>query len=282
MGSILGGGDQTARRAKRPQELAASRAMPPAEGLAWLGRRPDGRRGPLARALFGAAWFVLFRLARLRLRVEGTEHLPAGGYLLAAAVHRGWVDPLIVVRTLPAEPRPWFLASGASAFDRPWKESLLRRAGGVLPVWRGGADLGTHLGSARAVTEAGCPFVLFVEGAVAGPPDRVHRTRSGVGLFALRMGEAPIVPFALAGSDDLYRGKRIAVRILPPTSAAELLGDDLPDVPPRPDTREELRLARLVTQRLAERLSAAVVELYAGTVDPPGARHGWRWLRRLF
>jgi 1-acyl-sn-glycerol-3-phosphate acyltransferase len=282
MAGILGGGDETARRAKRPQELAASRATPPQEGLAWLGRRPDGRLGILARALLALASSVLFGLARLRLRVEGREHLPPGGYLLAVAVHRGWVDPLVVVRALPAEPRPWFLTSGASAFDRAWKESLLRRAGGVLPVWRGGADLATHLRSARAVVAAGCPFVLFIEGAVAGPPDRVNRTRSGVGLFALRLEGTPIVPLAIAGTDDLYRGKRIAVRILPPTSVADLLGEARPPVAPGPDTRDELRLARLVTERLAERLSAAVSELYPGTVDAAGARHGWRWLRRLF
>ena len=53
-------------------------------------------------------------------------------------------------------------------------------------------------------------------------------------------------------------------------------------LPPEPGSREELRLARLVTERLAERIGRAVAEMYPGTVDPPEAPRPWRWLRRLF
>ena len=85
---------------------------------------------------------------------------------------------------------------------------------------------------------------LFIEGAIVGPPDRVWPgVRGGSGLLALRTG-APIVPFALAGTDELYRGKRIAARILPPVSVAELLGADWPGQPPEQDTRAELEMAR--------------------------------------
>jgi len=211
-----------------------------------------------------------------------SRHLPESGYLVAAALHRGWIDPLVVIRALPAEPRPWFIGSGPSTFDRRWKETLLRRVGGILPVWRGGVSVDEHVAATRAVVDAGCPYVIFIEGGTAGPPDRLHRVRSGVGLAALRLDGMPIVPFALAGSDDLYRGKRIGARIGPPITAAELLGDAMPARPPEPGSREELRLARLVTERLAERIEAAVAEMYPGTVDPPEAARPWRWLRRLF
>lgn len=279
---IFGGGDETAKRAKRPEALAASLGTRPKEGLEWLGRAPDGRLGPLARLLLATGGLLIFRLGRIRVAVEGREHLPQGGYLLAAALHRGWIDPLVVIRALPAEPRPWFIGSGPSTFDRRWKEALLRRVGGILPVWRGGVSVDEHLAATRAVIDAGCPYVVFIEGGVAGPPDRLGRVRSGIGLAALRLRDTPIVPFALAGSDDLYRGKRIGVRIGPPVTTAELLGDAPPARPPEPGSREELRLARAVTERLAERIEAAVAEMYPGTVDSPEAARPWRWLRRLF
>ena len=266
----------------RPEALAAARGTPPKEGLDWLGRRPDGRLGILARLLLGTASLVIYRFASIRVQVDGREHLPRTGYLVAAALHRGWIDPLVAIHALPAEPRPWFIGSGPSQFGTPGREALMRHLGGMLPVWRGGADTEVHVEAARAVIDAGCPFVIFIEGAVAGEPDRLHRVRAGVGLLALRLADAPIVPMAVAGSDDLYRGKRIALRLLPPVTAHELAGTAWPEVPPVPGSRDELRLARLLTDRLGERLQAAVTVLYPGTVDPPERPRRWRWLRGLF
>lgn len=267
----------------RPEALAAARGSAPLEGLDWLGRDPDGHLGPLARLLLGVADVALVRLADVRVTVEGRDQLPVtGGYLVAAALHRAWIDPLVAIRALPREPRPWFIGSGPSTFRSRWREALLRHIGGILPVWRGGADADVHVRAARAVVEAGCPFVIFVEGGTAGEPDRVHHVRAGVGLLALRLVDVPIVGLGLAGSDDVYRGKRVALRLLPPVTARELVGSDWPPVPPTAGTRDELRLARLVTDRLAERLQASVTELYPRTVDPPERARRWRWLRGLF
>ena len=266
----------------RPEALAAARGAPPREGLDWLGREPDGHLGLIARLLLGMASLGLFRIAAVSVRVEGREHLPSSGYVVAAAVHRGYIDPLVAIRALPDEPRPWFIGSGPSTFRSRWREALLRHIGGILPVWRGGLDPEVHVTAAQAVVDAGCPFVIFIEGAVAGEPDRLHRVRAGVGLLALRLGEVPIVPMAVAGTDDLYRGKRVGVRLLPSLTARELLGADWPATPPALDTRDEIRLARAVTDRLAERLQAAVTELYPATVDAPERPRRWRWLRGLF
>lgn len=266
----------------RPEALAAARGAPPKEGLDWLGRAPDGRLGLVARLLLACASLVLFRIAAVRVRVEGREQLPSSGYVVAAALHRGYIDPLVAIRALPDEPRPWFIGSGPSQFQSRWREALLRHVGGMLPVWRGGADADVHVDAAQAVVDAGCPFVIFIEGAVAGEPDRLHRVRAGVGLLALRLGDVAIVPMALAGSDDLYRGKRMAIRFLVPVTARQLAGSDWPVVAPAPGTRGEIRLARLLTDRLGERLQDAITELYPGTVDPPERVRRWRWLRRLF
>jgi 1-acyl-sn-glycerol-3-phosphate acyltransferase len=281
LNQILGGGDEGIRRARRPQELAESRGRPALEGLDWLGRRPGPCAGRLYRLVVGLGEGFLYRACAVRVEIEGRENLPVGGYLLAAALHRSWIDPLIVLRALPREPRPWFLGSAATAFDRAWKEQLLRWTGGMLPIWRGGADVDVHVRAARAVVEEGAVLALFIEGAIVGPPGRVHPgIRAGSGLLALRT-DALIVPFALAGTDELYRGKRISARILPPVTVRQLLGDEWPATPPKAGTRDELRLARRISRLLADRIDAQMDELISRSADPPDHPRRWRWLTRL-
>jgi 1-acyl-sn-glycerol-3-phosphate acyltransferase len=266
-------------RARRPEQLRRSLGRPALEGLDWLGHRPSARAPILYRLLLGIGRFVLLRLCAVRLEVEGRENLPSGGYIATAALHRGWVDPLAVILALPVEPRVWFLGSAATAFSRRWMEWLLRRTGGILPVWRGGADVGVHVTAANAVVEEGGMLCLFIEGAIVGPPDRVWPgVRSGAGLLALRTN-VPIVPIALIGGDEIYRGRRIALRILPPTSVTALLGGA--DVPVA-DTRDELRAARTVVRTIAAQIDAALPEMAARIADPPSKPRRWRWLTRLF
>jgi 1-acyl-sn-glycerol-3-phosphate acyltransferase len=228
------------------------------------------------------ARFVFFGLLRFRVERSGREHVPAkGGYLLVGAIHRGWMDPFLVLHALPLEPRAWFLGSAASAFDRRWKEFLLRRLGGILPVWRGGVGIDTHLASARAVLEAGGIFVLFPEGGVLGPPERLSTFRVGAALIALRTG-APVLPFAMAGSQELYVGRRMATRVLPATTARALLGLADDAALPEPGSRDELDLARRLTDRFAEVLAPPVTELAAAVAERPDRRRRLRGLTWLF
>jgi hypothetical protein len=265
-------------RPRVPVDALRRRRGEAREGLAWLGRPPEARASLLYRAfrLLGRA--ILFGLFRFRIETSGQEHLPSGGYLLVAAAHRGWMDPFVVIHALPPEPRAWFLGSAASTFTARWREVLIKRLGGLLPVWRGGVGVEQHVAAARAVLASGAVFVQMPEGTVSGPPGRIGPFRHGAGLIALRTG-APIVPLAMAGTDELYLGRRMASRILPATSAADLLGDSWDGQPPVEGSREELDLARRVVQALAERLGPVVEEIHPGTVDPPASPRRLR--RRL-
>ncbi len=221
---------------------------------------------------------MIFGLLRFRIATSGQEHLPAGGYLIVGAAHRGWMDPFVVVHALPTEPRVWFLGSGPSTFTSRWREWLVHRLGGLLPVWRGGIGIEQHVASARAVTGNGAVFAQMPEGTVSGPPGRIGPFRVGWALIALRTG-APIVPLAIAGTEELYLGKRMASRILPATSIRGLLGGAWDGVVPAEGSREELDLARRLTDALAALLGPVVEELHPGTVDPPS--HPRRLRRRL-
>lgn len=260
-----------------PQALADARGGA-TEGLAWLGRQPEARASVLYRVVRLLARAVLFGAFRFRIETSGQEHLPAGGYLLVGAAHRGWMDPFLVIHALPLEPRTWFLGSGPSTFTSRWRERLVHRIGGLLPVWRGGIGVAQHVASARAVVAGGAVFAQMPEGTVSGPAGRIGPFRVGWALIALRTG-APIVPFAMAGTEELYVGRRMASRILPPTTVEELLGPAWDGRRPAQGSREELDLARSLSDALAARLGPVVEEIHPRTVDPPA--HPRRLRRRL-
>ena len=135
-------------------------------------------------------------------------------------------------------------------------------------MWRGGVGIDVHVASARAVIANGGVFAQMPEGTVSGPPGRIGPFRSGWALIALRVG-APIVPLAIAGTEELYLGKRMASRVLPATSVADLLGPGWDAVIPAEGSREELDLAKRLSEALAARLGPVVEELQPSTLDPP-------------
>jgi len=260
-----------------PEALAAARGGA-LEGLAWLGRQPESKASLLYRAVRLFVRFVCFGLFRFRIATSGQEHIPSGGYLLVAAAHRGWMDPFVVMHALPTEPRCWILGSGPSTFTAPWREFLAKRIGGLLPVWRGGVGIDPHVASARAVLANGGVFVQMPEGTVSGPPGRLGAMRTGWAIIAMR-NDAPVLPMAMAGTEELYVGRRMASRILPATSARALAGLTAGEPFPEPGSRSELEMARRMTDALGVQLGPVVEQLYPSTIDPPD--HPRRLRRRL-
>jgi Acyltransferase len=281
---VAGGEGEPTRRRRRPppgrispQALADARGGA-LEGLAWLGRQPESKASLSYRALRLLARAILFGAFRFRIATSGQEHLPRGGYLIVGAAHRGWMDPFVVLHAIPAQPRAWFLGSGPSTFTSRWREWLIHHVGGLLPVWRGGVGIDVHVASARAVVANGGVFAQMPEGTVSGPPGRIGPFRNGWALIALRV-PAPIVPLAIAGTEELYLGKRMASQVLPATSVADLLGASWDGFVPLEGSREELALAARLSEALAARLGPVVEELQPGTIDPPD--HPRRLRKRL-
>ena len=239
------------------------------EGLAWLGRQPEAKASLFYRSIRLLVRFLCFVVFRFRIATSGQEHVPTGGgYLAVAAAHRGWMDPFVVMHALPAEPRAWFLGSAPSALTSPTREWLARSVGGLLPVWRGGVGIDAHVDSAKAVIANGAVFVQMPEGTVSGPPGRLGPMRNGWAIIAQRT-DAPILPIAMAGTEELYIGRRMASRVLPMTTVRELAGLASDAPLPERGSRDELALARVLSDRLAERLGPVIEALHPGTIDPP-------------
>ena len=261
-----------------PEALAAARGGA-VEGLAWLGRPPEAKASSLYRAVRLLVRFLCFGVFRFRIATSGQEHIPKrGGYLVVAAAHRGWMDPFVVMHALPVEPRAWFLGSAPSALTSRSREWLARTIGGLLPVWRGGVGIDAHVESARSVLANGAVFVQMPEGTVSGPAGRLGPLRNGWAIIAMR-NDAPILPLAVAGTEELYVGRRMASRVMPPTTVRELAGLQPGADLPQPGSRDELALARAMSDRLGELLGPVVEALHPGTMDPPD--HPRRLRRRL-
>jgi len=143
-----------------------------------------------------------------------------------------------------------------------------------LPVWRGGVKIDQHVESARAVVGNGGVFVQMPEGTVSGPAGTTGPFRIGWAVIALRSG-APIVPMAIAGTEELYVGRRMASRVLPARTVRDLAPGWDGSVP-EAGSKEELELARRMTAALEAVLRPVVEDLHPWTVDPPDRR---RWLR---
>src|SRR5215203_5480813 len=185
-GSEVAGPDRppTTKRRRPPRgrispEALAARRGGATEGLVWLGRPPEAKASLTYRFLRLVARFLIFGAFRIKIRTSGLEHLPSGGYFLVAAAHRGWIDPFVVMHAIPSEPRAWFLGSAPSTFTSRWRERLIHRVGGLLPVWRGGVGIDQHVASARAVIANGAVFAQMPEGTVSGPPGRIGQFRTG-------------------------------------------------------------------------------------------------------
>ena len=179
------------------------------------------------------------------------------------------MDPFVVMHAIPVQPRAWFLGSAPSTFTTRWRERLIHRLGGLLPVWRGGIGIDQHVESARAVIAGGAVFVQMPEGTVSGPPGRVGPFRTGWAVIALRT-DAPIVPLAIAGTEELYLGRRMASRVLPATSVRTLAGLSADAALPAEGTREELDVARRMSAALTDLLGPAVEALLPGDGRPAG------------
>jgi len=137
-----------------------------------------------------------------RLRARGLEHLPEGGFVLAAN-HTSNFDPWPLA--LPLFPRRQLRFMAKSELFNPILKPILA-GGGAFPVRRGEADLEAIRRAVELVRE-GEIVVMFPEGTRRRKGLRKKheaRAHTGAARIALAAG-APLVPAAIKGTDRLSR-----------------------------------------------------------------------------
>jgi 1-acyl-sn-glycerol-3-phosphate acyltransferase len=235
-------------------------------------------------------WRILAAALGIRLTIEGREHLPrdaagrpTGGWIAAVMPHRTWIDPFVPWILLPATPRLAFFGDARTMARSPLRRWAVARLGSVIPIpaSRDPKVVATHLEAAREVLDAGAVFLLMPETGPASELGELRRLGGGMGYVALR-NRAPIVPLILAGNHELYFGRRILMRILPPLDPLPLAGLEADDPLPAHGSNDEREAVHRLMKALADRVAPAVAELHARSQPPPGTRKRGLFLTKLF
>lgn len=245
----------------------------------------------------GAAYRLLrlsYRVAaaalRLRIVVEGLEHLPrnpdgrrAGGWIAAGLPHRTWIDPFVVWSVLPPEPRLAFFGDARTMARSPLRRWVVRRVGGILPIPSAGGPraFATHVTAAGQVLRGGAVFCLFPESGLPVPVGTARPIAAGLGYVALRSA-APIVPIVLGGNHELFLGRRIIVRILPPMDPWVLAGLGAGAALLTPGSHEEREAAHRLVEAFHARTAEAVAKAHLDAEPPPGHRKRGLGLTTMF
>jgi 1-acyl-sn-glycerol-3-phosphate acyltransferase len=197
---------------------------------------------PLYLVAGSLSWPVVKGLFRLRAR--GLEHVPEGGFVLAAN-HTSNFDPWPL--GIPFLPRRQLRFMAKSELFNPIFTPILR-AGGAFKVRRGEGDV-EALRTAAELARAGEIVVMFPEGTRQRKGLRkkhAARPHTGAARIALTAG-VPLVPAAIGGTDRLSRLGPLRVAFGEPVELTDLDGMD---------TKSASKIA-------TERLMSAIEELKA-------------------
>lgn len=157
------------------------------------------------------------------VRMEGRRNVPRENCIIVAN-HLSWLDVLLLMSYLPAEPRVYVLGA-AQAIDRPWKARLVGWLGCMIPAVRGAEWVGRDaLSKPLDVLRAGASLLLFPEGEVGAREGELLPLKTGVGHI-LRHAAVPVLPVALSGTRELWWRKRVRVIIGRPFAASAPRGD---------------------------------------------------------
>ncbi|CAB4549299.1 MAG: 1-acyl-sn-glycerol-3-phosphate acyltransferase [Actinobacteria bacterium] len=144
---------------------------------------------------------TLLRLT-MRVKTEGVEKLPKGGYVLVGN-HLSYLDPLAFAYSVYIHMKrvPHYLAK-ASLFKVPILGYLLPKVG-QIPVYRGGKSNDEPLRAAKEFLKAGQVVVVFPEGTLTRDPNLwPMRGKTGAIRMAAELG-VPIVPAAHWGVHEV-------------------------------------------------------------------------------
>jgi len=172
---------------------------------------------PLYLVIGSLSWPVVKGLYRLRGR--GLEHIPEGGFVLAAN-HTSNFDPWPL--GIPFLPRRQLRFMAKSELFNPVLAPILR-AGGAFKVRRGEGDV-EAMRTAAQLARDGEIVVMFPEGTRRKKGLRKKfeaRPHTGAARIALS-AEVPLVPAAIGGTDRLSRLGPLSVAYGEPIDVSDL------------------------------------------------------------
>ncbi|GGW19514.1 1-acyl-sn-glycerol-3-phosphate acyltransferase [Streptomyces capoamus] len=157
----------------------------------------------LIKAVLGPIMRLMFRP-----RVEGAENIPGDGPVILAGNHLTFIDSIVL--PVVTKRQVCFIGKDEYVTGKGLKGRLMAwffTGVGMIPVDRDGASGGVAaLMTGRRILEEGRMFGIYPEGT-RSPDGRLYRGRTGIARLTLMTG-APVVPFAMIGTDKLQPGGR--------------------------------------------------------------------------
>ena len=175
---------------------------------------PLGSLHPVRRTIrYYVARVVVSIMTRawLRFDVEGRDRLPTGPAIYAFN-HLSWVDPFVLMSTLPLKPRLSFFGPKEEDMRAGGRNRLMLWTGSAIPYKPGKNDLLEATRRVTAVIGKGGVLAIAGEGRIGALEDRLLPLNDGAAYFALR-SHVPLVPIAINGTSWLRFGARVRVRI---------------------------------------------------------------------
>lgn len=156
---------------------------------------------------FGRGAISLVYHVLWRIRVEGTENIPANGGVIICGNHVNGNDPLFVG---VAATRPVSFMAKEEIFKSPFV-GFLARGVGAFPVKRGHPDRAALKRSLDVLEKGGC-FGIFPEGT-RNRTGKLGKAEPGTAYLALKSG-VPVIPVGVSSTYKLF--SQVAVKFGPP------------------------------------------------------------------
>jgi CMP/dCMP kinase len=164
-----------------------------------LGRRGPGPTTPFY--WFGSRFVKAFSRTFLKFRIEGLDHVPRSGPLIAACNHISFWDPPLVGSNFP---RVMHFVAKAELFENRVFGAMLRGYNSI-PIQRGLRARSGLLGAEEVLNEGGA-VLIFPEGT-RNKSGALMPPRAGIGRLAT-VTRTPVLPVRISGSNQIRRSLR--------------------------------------------------------------------------
>lgn len=169
---------------------------------------------------FGSRFVKAFSRTFLKFRIEGIDHVPRTGPLIAACNHISFWDPPLVGSNFP---RVLHFVAKAELFQNKVFGAMLRGYNSI-PIQRGSRARSGLVGAEEALNGGGA-VLIFPEGT-RNRSGALMPPRAGIGRLAV-VTRSPVLPIRISGSNQIRRSLRrqtlvrivIGTPMTPPLSA---------------------------------------------------------------
>jgi 1-acyl-sn-glycerol-3-phosphate acyltransferase len=162
---------------------------------------------PLLQKIARCWGWILLKIARVPVQVEGLEHLRPGQAYVYAANHRSNFDIFVLISILPGR---FLFVAKKSLFKIPVFGQALSAIGSVSVDRENLQSAIQSLNRAAAIVKSGISMIIFPEGTRATSRELLP-FKKGVFVMALKAGQ-PIVPVSISGTRFIQPRKSLRVR----------------------------------------------------------------------